>query len=447
MFVQNQISDLKNHKTVILEELGQAKEARLVVAYVRETGVNMILKEIADKPVKLLCSLDMNITQLSAIRKLIENKVEVRVYRSNKGTFHPKIWLFNKGDKWQVLVGSANITGAAFVDNVEASVLIDEPNITANAIMFFNYLWEMDNSSPLELEDIRKLETQLSSRMRIAKTPLAQNDSEKIEKIFSFVRSWIDIPIFEKQGISALWRGWYIIPDQGYVEDNLVQKLAFYMQSIGDGVVLSESKQSQQYQSLLNIFMQQSNFKREELRCSSHQLFVRQAKNYLIKFGWAHHPLRKTKKKYTPDKRILLSTPLGERIATCQNITEIKHLYSEYFEEYLFNRFAIVKFTRRLLERLDYLDLEEFNYFVTHAHSDDELEIVYKLIKDYRSCENRELLHNKIKKYFGKTKEPTASNVYGNYVKNVKHTMSVIAWCRGFRMSEDFVISLDANGN
>ena len=34
-----------------------------------------------------------------------------------------------------------------------------------------------------------------------------------------------------------------------------------------------------------------------------------------------------------------------------------------------------------------------------------------------------------------------------NYVKNVKHTMSAIAWCSGFCMTRDFVIGLENNAD
>ena len=138
MFVQNQIADLPNHFDVIQKQADESKEIRLIVAYVRENGVDIILDKIKNKPTKLLCSLDMGITQLSGIKKLLENGVDVKVYHSNEGTFHPKIWLFGENKKkWKMLIGSANLTRAAFLDNVEASVLVEEQNTISNASNFF----------------------------------------------------------------------------------------------------------------------------------------------------------------------------------------------------------------------------------------------------------------------------------------------------------------------
>jgi len=44
---------------------------------------------------------------------------------TSAGTFHPKVYLFsNSPNEWEVIIGSANLTGAAFGPNNEAGVLI-----------------------------------------------------------------------------------------------------------------------------------------------------------------------------------------------------------------------------------------------------------------------------------------------------------------------------------
>jgi HKD family nuclease len=69
MFVQNQISHLPSHYEVISEELENADEVLLIVSYVRNNGVDAIIDKIKDKPLKLLCSFDMGITQLDGIKR------------------------------------------------------------------------------------------------------------------------------------------------------------------------------------------------------------------------------------------------------------------------------------------------------------------------------------------------------------------------------------------
>lgn len=452
-FVQNQIKDLPGYGAVITDALSQAGEARFAVAYVKENGVDMILEGVRGKPAKLLCSFDMGITQLSGISKLIENGVEVRVYKSGVGTFHPKVWLFKTDKGWRALVGSANLTEAALVHNVEAGVLLDDEDIVAAAVMFFNYLWDADNSHPVTLKGVAQLQEQLGGRKSIRKNipPLAapSTDDGKIRTLFSFIKDWIDISKWKQEGISSLWRGWYVIPDHGYVDDVLVNNLAAYMSAIGDGIDISRSLPSRRYRQFLDLFAEKSGFQRASLKLSPHDLFVRQAKNYLIKFGWAHHPLAEKNGKYKTEKSVLLPTALGRRVAACRNVGEIRSLYSGYFEEYTYNGLCIVKFTRRLLERFGRLHLREFDYFVTHAYNDDDMETVSEMIVLYRGCTDagRRRLDDMVKEYFNRIKEPTAQNVHGNYVKNVKHTISAIAWCSGFNRSDDFTVGLDGDAD
>ena len=443
MFVQNQITHLINHKDVIISEMTAASEMLFVVAYVRENGVDVILKQIKNKPTKLLCSLDMGITQLSGIKKLLENNVEVKVYRSSKGTFHPKIWLFGKNNQWKMLIGSANLTRSALIDNVEASVLVEDETVISNAVLFFNYLWDKENSNSISIEDINVLQNKIIERKSIKHSSSTvkegENDARKIEILFEYCKNWIDIPKLNSQGISTLWRGWYIVPDQGYITDELVENLKSYLPLIGDSICMDDS--DARYQKLLALFVAKSHFQRKGLRTSSHKLFVRQAKNHLMKFGWCDHPIKSNGKL---DKKTLFLTELGSHVLQCQDLRCVRDLYTNHFINYDFNGLYIVRFTKNLLDKLDYLTLDEFNYFVTHAYSDDDFETIVNLVRLYRSLEYPDEFNKKFLKYFNMVKEPTAKSVYSNYVKSIKHTISVIAWCNGFSSeSDEFTLRLN----
>lgn len=470
MFVQNKPDGTQNHGGAVSGALARADEARLAVAYVRENGVDMILDGLKNKPVKLLCSFDMGITQLSGIRKLLENNVEVRVYHSGEGTFHPKVWLFREADKWKALVGSANMTGAAFTTNVEAGVFLEDGETTADARAFFDGLWNDEESAgPVNLGDIDRLREQIALRREISRAAAqiqerfarrkagktaapAETESvnaRKTEIMFSFIKNWIDIPKEIKAGGTSLWRGWYIIPDQGYVTDKLAEDLAAYLRLAGDGVNIAPVPDIH-YQKILDEFMARNKFQRAVLKTSPHGLFVRQAKNYLVHFGWARHPLVNRGGQYSRDKKLLLPTAWGRRVAECKNAAEIKEVYSEYFEDFAFNGLRLVPFTRRLLEKFGYLDLDEFNYFVAHACNDDDWETVSRLISMYRECsdEDRAELAREAKQYFARIKGGTAANVYGNYVKKLKYTISAIGWCAGFAADlEQFTVRLESDAD
>ena len=151
MFIQNQITSLPNHLTKIKEMLIESNTLLLTVSYIRDSGVNIILDDLKkiisnSGTVKLICSNDMGITDPIAIKKLLDIGVEVKIYKLDEGTFHAKIWLSNKNKKWYCMVGSANCSKGALVDNVEASLLIDtDSNIKGaieQALIFFEYLWD-----------------------------------------------------------------------------------------------------------------------------------------------------------------------------------------------------------------------------------------------------------------------------------------------------------------
>lgn len=285
MFVQNQIGSFDDHRKVITTEIENAAKVLLMVAYVRENGVDLIVDKINGKPTKLLCSLDMGITQLSGIKKLLENNVEVKVYKSNAGTFHSKIWLFgDNNNQWRMLIGSANLTRSAFIDNVEASVLVDEQSIILDALKFFNSLWNRENSSPVSLEEIESLQDKIAERKSFnTKNPQSiarsgEDDAKKIAILFEYTQNWIDIPKYDSEGISSVWRGWYLIPDHGHIDDAKIQHMESYLPFIKQGIEIGKNSRNTNYSDLLSQFVTNSYFQREILRLSPHDLFVRQAK-------------------------------------------------------------------------------------------------------------------------------------------------------------------------
>ncbi len=455
MFIQNQIEHLPNHFEIVKNEFENSDEILLIVSYVRNNGVDSILPSLNNKPLKLLCSFDMGITQLDAIKKLLENEnVEIKVYKSKEGTFHSKIWLFKNNNKWTSLIGSANLTKAALFDNVEASVLIKQDEnreIVTNSILFFNYLWKNENSYSIDIEEIENLIEQYNKRKQIKKTvidtSISDEDENKISVLFEFVSNWIDIDkgATSKGMLGSLWRGWYIIPDQGYITNKLILELQLYIKYIEDvgGSIALNNNPNADYKSLLELFIHNRNYNMSQLRMSAHDLFVRQAKNYLLKFGWAQHPVKSNGKL---NKKILQITNTGKEIADCVDLECIKDIYSEYFYEYFVNGLKIIPFTISVLEETDnFLTLDEISMFLIHSYNIDDKALIVKLIKYFRSLNEicRKRFIEQYRKYFDEIKEPTGNNVYGNYIKKVKHTISVIGWTKYFDYnSSKFTLTL-----
>jgi len=440
MFLQNQIKDLPDHYNIIGEQISKSKEIRLIVAYVKKNGVEVIKNFInKNKNIKLLFSFDMGISDPEAILSLLDLGVEVKVYLSSEGTFHSKVWLFkDENEKWNCIVGSANLTKQALFDNVEASIFIDNKNnfngVIEQSLIFFNFLWNSENSKSIDQYEIQAWKEKLIKRKQISDILIDKIEPTKsVEILLEFIKSWIEIDKnIKKEGvIGSLWRGWYIIPDQGYIDNELMERLWKITKLINskDGQI-NISKKSKDLNDILKITS--SKFVREKRRMDIRDIFIRQEKNYLLKFGLACHPIKLNEKL---DKDILNLTSLGIEFSNCIDLNCIKNIYTKFMMDFTYNGLEITKFTFKLLNKLKYLDFIEFSLFIIHIYTEDEFDEISRLISIYRklSNEQKKLLLKKYNDLFGKIKEPTGINVKGNYDKKVKHCMSAIGWCNGLK--------------
>lgn len=67
------------------------------------------------------------------IRKFLDSDV-VKFILQSDGTFHPKVYFFEKGFDWRLMIGSANLTDAAFSKNTEATCVIDSKDMGASKV-------------------------------------------------------------------------------------------------------------------------------------------------------------------------------------------------------------------------------------------------------------------------------------------------------------------------
>jgi len=64
------------------------------------------------------------------------NSANIKYIKQPEGTFHPKIFLFyNDDNDWELLIGSANFTNAAFTINTEATSLISHHDNNAGKLL------------------------------------------------------------------------------------------------------------------------------------------------------------------------------------------------------------------------------------------------------------------------------------------------------------------------
>ena len=455
MFIQNQIMSLPNHLTKIKEMLNESNILLLTVSYIRDSGVNIIIddlkKIISNKgTIKLICSNDMGITDPVAIKKLLDIGVEVKIYKLDEGTFHAKIWLSNKNKKWYCIVGSANCSKGALINNVEASLLIDtDSNIKGaieQALIFFEYLWDSGKCFNVDYEFLKTWQSRKVSKTKfkeqIDKLKLTTEKKKIIDLLFEYTKDWIDITKEEKQKDEfkeSLWRGWYIIPDQDPINDSTMTRLKDIIKAIiGDDNYKSVSyfdisPHSASISKIINLT--KNKFKRKELKMDLRDLFIRQEKNYLRRFGFVIHQLKENNKE---DEYKLVITDLGEQFARCDNIDSMRSLYSKNMLSYRWGNLYIFAFTLKLLQKLTFLTFDEFSLFVMHAYSEEDFDDIKTLIQMFRNLNESEqnLFVGKVNEYFEQIKGKTAKNVRGNYFKHAKYNMSAIGWMQGLQYDD-----------
>ncbi|MCR4734298.1 MAG: DUF3427 domain-containing protein [Treponema sp.] len=158
--ITNEIN--KNFLSTLKENFSTCAEFKICVSFIRISGVQLLmdlLQELKMKGVKgqILASTYMNVTQPHALEMLNSfDNIELKIFTSTHDQgFHAKGYLFlnpqeNSKEKWTIIIGSSNISGAAFKKNVEWNVINNEellenhePGIFAKSVLEeFNELWK-----------------------------------------------------------------------------------------------------------------------------------------------------------------------------------------------------------------------------------------------------------------------------------------------------------------
>ena len=438
-----------NHYDTIKRCVRNADSIDAAVSYVKMSGVNILLDYLrGGKNIRLLCSMDMGITDPQAVQKLIGIGAQVRVCELKKGTFHSKMWIFGNSNKWQCLIGSSNLTYSAMFDNVETGVLINaggeyNNNFIKQARQYFEDIWRSSENVNEDMIEAwcQKAISRKNFEHRVINVKHSSNSAVPV--MFDFVKDWIDLGVEEiqKNIKDKIWRGWYIVPDHGYIDDDLVGRLfricSVIKENNGKIDISKQASANLPFQKILDIT--KAKLTRPNHKMSARDLFVRQEKNYLIKLGFAFHPHTLSG---GLDKGTLILTPFGDMFSSCSTVPEQRSVYTQSMENFMWNGLLLLPFIRNAISHLcGEVSLDEFNYFMGHACSSEDMMVVVDLIQMYRKLTPREksAFELKVRIYFNERLEPTASNVHGNYIKNVKHTISVIGWSDGFKYDRDMM--------
>lgn len=142
----NMMSELK-------KEILSSNEVRILVSFIRQSGVNLLLSELkrlteTGRKLKIITSTYMAATEYRAIRTLAQlPNTEVKIsYNSDVDRLHAKAYIFLRDTKFNTAyIGSSNISKAALTDGLEWNIKVTQvelPHIMSMVNNTFETYWE-----------------------------------------------------------------------------------------------------------------------------------------------------------------------------------------------------------------------------------------------------------------------------------------------------------------
>lgn len=138
----------------------KATKIDIIVSFLMKSGVDLIindLKEALDRGcnIRILCGSYLNITQPEALYRLkdkLQNRVKIHFY-SEKGSFHPKAYIFHYSNDSDLFVGSSNISRGALTNSIEWNYKLSK-NINTNDFTYFMSTFDdLYNNHSIEITD------------------------------------------------------------------------------------------------------------------------------------------------------------------------------------------------------------------------------------------------------------------------------------------------------
>lgn len=157
---------IKEYGSHIIEKLETASTICILTSFVMKSGVDFLqdaLKKAAANGAEIkICTGDyLHITQPEALEILlgIDDRIEVRIWKSNGVSFHPKAYIFQADGKDFLYVGSSNLSRSALNQGVEWNLLVsDEKKVFEEAQNEFLKIFYANQTVPLNkttLEDYK----------------------------------------------------------------------------------------------------------------------------------------------------------------------------------------------------------------------------------------------------------------------------------------------------
>lgn len=193
-----------------LQELAEGADTlSLAVSYLQVGGWELFRQHtggLSLARMRIVCTDQMGITSPAAVRRALADKVRIRNFAGDE-TYHPKVWLAHDstGRPTRFLLGSANLSYAAFSSSVEAGVLSHHRESLHTLNHWFDGLFQA-RSSEFTVHTLRLMEekwraaavSRTRARLRARRgmpvpripgsAPLAAEDLDALEDVFATVQ-------------------------------------------------------------------------------------------------------------------------------------------------------------------------------------------------------------------------------------------------------------------
>jgi len=194
----------KEHYKYLSDFIKTADKIDICVAFLKESGIGMIINELekavkAGTKVNVFCGIDFYSTEPAALKTLLSlfkpNKnSKLYVYNSRSGeVFHPKIYVFSRREKANVIVGSANMTLGGMKNNVEVSLLYETNIASADYKQVQKYLETIEASEFTKEVDTLFI-SQYAAKFKVYKKAKEKYENEVRQQVEEIKIMDIDAP-------------------------------------------------------------------------------------------------------------------------------------------------------------------------------------------------------------------------------------------------------------
>lgn len=160
-----------------------------LVSFVRSSGVADLADDFrrlvaAGADVKFLTGDYLYLTEPDALLSLYELGVEVRLWKSLDQSFHPKAYLFERGDQSEVFVGSSNLSRSGITSGVEWNLrIVDGSFEGSDPATTFLELFYSDRTVPVNSITVQEYRAERQQHhVDLGPWSLTKDDEEALSK-------------------------------------------------------------------------------------------------------------------------------------------------------------------------------------------------------------------------------------------------------------------------